>query len=389
MTEEPLASLREQLGHRTRELQVSEERFRNLITRNVDAIVLIDGHGTVRFANPAAERLFQRSADQLVGSVFGFPLLAGETTELDVLGPTGTSAVAEMRVVETEWEGDHALLAVLRDITDRKRVEEERAERIREQAARHEAERALQERDVFLAVASHELKTPISTLSATAQLLKRRLSRTGGLDPDQVQESLKHIDEQSRRLTRLISHLLDVSRLNANRLELDRVRVDLAGLVRDAVSRSQSTTTCHALLLSAPERLEALVDPLRVEQVVTNLLDNACKYSPAGGSIEVELRGVDPTARLSVRDHGVGIPPERRARIFDRFYQAHSEGYLSGMGLGLYISREVVEQHGGRIWVEFPDDGGSRFVVELPLGTPCAVSPPNSNPSAGEPDVGT
>ena len=355
MTEEPLASLREQLGHRTRELQVSEERFRNLITRNVDAIVLIDGHGTVRFANPAAERLFQRSADQLVGSVFGFPLLAGETTELDVLGPTGTSAVAEMRVVETEWEGDHALLAVLRDITDRKRVEEERAERIREQAARHEAERALQERDVFLAVASHELKTPIATLSATAQLLKRRLSRTGGLDPDQ----------------------------------LDRVRVDLAGLVRDAVSRSQSTTTCHALLLSAPERLEALVDPLRVEQVVTNLLDNACKYSPVGGSIEVELRGVDPTARLSVRDHGVGIPPERRARIFDRFYQAHSEGYLSGMGLGLYISREVVEQHGGRIWVEFPDDGGSRFVVELPLGTPCAVSPPNSNPSAGEPDVGT
>jgi signal transduction histidine kinase len=372
MNDRTVASLREQLAQRTRALQVSEERFRNLITRNVDAIVLIDTRGMVRFVNPAAEQLFQRSADQLTGSDFGFPLLVGETTELDVLGPSGTSVVAEMRVVETEWDGEQALLAVLRDITDRKRVEEERAQRIREQAARQQAEQALHERDVFLAVASHELKTPISTLSATAQLLMRRLRREGRLQPERVQEALKRLDEQSHRLTRLVSQLLDVSRLNAASLALQLSRADLAALVRGVVETSQLNTSEHTLNLQAPEHLEAVVDPLRIEQVVTNLLDNACKYSPAGGQVDIELTARNGQARLAVRDHGIGIPPAHRARIFERFYQAHSEGHLSGMGLGLYISREVVQQHGGRIWVEFPDEDGTRFVVELPLGTDLA-----------------
>jgi signal transduction histidine kinase len=111
------------------------------------------------------------------------------------------------------------------------------------------------------------------------------------------------------------------------------------------------------------------VDPLRLEQVVTNLLDNAIKYSPEGGEIEVELAAPDPTAvRLCVRDRGMGIPPDKRARIFDRYYQAHGEGHLSGMGLGLYISRQIVELHGGRIAAEWPPEGGTHFVVTLPVG---------------------
>jgi signal transduction histidine kinase len=115
------------------------------------------------------------------------------------------------------------------------------------------------------------------------------------------------------------------------------------------------------------------VDPLRLEQVVTNLLDNAVKYSPNGGAIKVTLalrRARDTAAdwaELSVRDYGLGIPPEQRGQIFERFYQAHGNGHKSGLGLGLYISRQIVELHGGEICAEFPPDGGTRFVVRLPI----------------------
>ena len=122
------------------------------------------------------------------------------------------------------------------------------------------------------------------------------------------------------------------------------------------------------MTVSAPEALEACLDSLRVEQVLCNLLENAVKYSPDGGRIEVTLSQHGPAAaELSVRDGGLGIPPEKRARIFERFYQAHGEGHRSGLGLGLFISRQIVELHGGEIWAEFPDDGGARFRVRLPL----------------------
>ena len=115
--------------------------------------------------------------------------------------------------------------------------------------------------------------------------------------------------------------------------------------------------------------VKTLVDPLRLEQVLMNLIDNAIRYSPEGGSIEIEVAQPAPDrVRLAVRDHGIGIPPEKRAHIFDRFYQAHAGTHLVGLGLGLYISRQIVELHGGRIEAEFPPDGGTRFVVSLPTG---------------------
>ena len=121
--------------------------------------------------------------------------------------------------------------------------------------------------------------------------------------------------------------------------------------------------------LSAPPGVWAGVDGLRIEQVLINLLDNAIKYSPAGGSIEVEV-DVHPSAsdvvEVAVRDHGLGIPPDKRGQIFERFYQAHADAHTSGMGLGLYISRHIVELHGGDIRLEFPPDGGTRVVVRLP-----------------------
>ena len=203
--------------------------------------------------------------------------------------------------------------------------------------------------------------------------------------------------QQSDRLTDLMERLLDVSRIDARKLVLEKKPTDLTQLVARAAAAAQVTTQTHTLSLrTAPalpdQAVVAMVDSFRIEQVVTNLLSNAIKFSPAGGEIAISLETVEaehvpdaPDApdvpdnagnaasrngalvRLSIRDHGIGIPADRRAHIFERFGQAHSEGHLGGLGLGLYISKQIVEQHAGTIAAEFPEDGGTRFVVSLPM----------------------
>jgi len=223
------------------------------------------------------------------------------------------------------------------------------------------------ERDEFIAVAAHELKTPITSLRLAVQLLRRESERGAALDKEKLRDSLRTIESQSQRLGRLVTELLETVRLRAGRMELDSKQTDVVDLVTKAVRDAQATTTRHKLVLAAPNKLRAKLDPLRFLQVVSNLLDNAIKFSPGGGPIEVELssskRG---PARLAVRDHGVGIPPDDRPHIFERFYQAQSGDQRAGLGLGLYVSRQIVELHGGRIDAEFPEDGGTRIVVTLP-----------------------
>jgi signal transduction histidine kinase len=259
------------------------------------------------------------------------------------------------------------LLGVVTDLTDRKRAEAERA-------ARAQAEAALRLRDEFFSVAAHELKAPITSLRGFAELLLNQFERPEGPDPERVQRTLRTIDRQSVTLARLVGQLLDVARIGAGRLALECEPTDVAALVQRVVAAAQARTQIHTLHVDAPPGLDARIDPLRIEQVLTNLLDNAVKYSPAGGAIEVVLQQLDgATFELSVRDHGLGVEPEKRSRIFERFYQAHEDAFRSGMGLGLYLSRHIVELHGGQIRAEFPDDGGSRFIVRLPFAPSTAA----------------
>ncbi|MBV9894948.1 MAG: PAS domain S-box protein [Chloroflexi bacterium] len=351
-----------------RELEATREQLRNLIERNADAIVVVDQNGVVRFANPAAERLFRQSRQELIGAPLGMPVVVGEITEVDIVGQGDEVGVAEMRVVETEWGGASARLAVLRDITERKRAEQQRELLFQEQVARAQAEEALRERDEFLALASHELKTPAATLSATAQLLHRQLERQGNLEREQLDRALERLQEQSQRLGRLVDRLLDVSRINASRLTIEPEPTNLVALVAEVVAANQLTTSRHTIMVQGPDELQAVVDRDRVTQVVNNLLDNAIKYSPEGGLIEVNLsRTAFDEACLAVRDHGVGIPEDQRDMLFERFYRAHDDDQFSGMGLGLFVTRHVVELHGGSISVDSPPDGGARFTVRVPL----------------------
>lgn len=239
-----------------------------------------------------------------------------------------------------------------------------------EQTARTEAEAAIRVRDDFLGIAAHELKTPVAGLRGSAQLLLRQLERAAGVDPERLRLRLEVIDQQSARLARLVNQLLDVSRLEAGRLILDRAPTDVTALVTDVVSAAQGHTDRHAISVAGDAGIVASVDAFRLEQVVSNLVDNAIKYSPDGGSIQLRVWRPSPDeVAIGVADQGIGIPPEHRDQIFNRFFQAHASGHYSGMGLGLYISQEIIQLHRGRIDVEFPDEGGTRFVVRLPVSS--------------------
>lgn len=229
-----------------------------------------------------------------------------------------------------------------------------------------ESQQATRARDEFISVASHELKTPITSLRGFAQLTLRQLEKSDGFDVQRVRRALEIIDQQSVRLAELVSQLLDISRIEGCRLSLNREITDVGGLIDSVVKIAGAKGTRHALNVRAPAGVLGLVDPLRLEQVITNLIDNAIKYSPEGGAVEIELEADGDWISISVTDHGIGITPEHRQHIFDRYYQAHASHHYGGMGLGLYISREIVSLHGGQIRVESPDQGSTRFVVCLP-----------------------
>jgi PAS domain S-box-containing protein len=231
-----------------------------------------------------------------------------------------------------------------------------------------QAEEAVRIRDEFLSVAAHELKTPVTSLRGFAQLTLRTLEQTGHIDMQRLMRALAVVDQQSEKLTRLVAQLLDVSRFQSGKLALDCRLTDVSRLVIDLARSLQTQSERHDLRTNVPPAVQLYVDSLRMEQVLTNLIDNAIKYSPEGGPVDVELSVNDgERVSISVRDRGIGVPPEHRERIFERFYQADATGHhTAGMGLGLYISHQIVDLHGGELSAEFPDDGGSRFIVTLP-----------------------
>ncbi len=251
--------------------------------------------------------------------------------------------------------------ALLQNVADRAALAIENA-RLYEQAVR-----ALELRDQFLAEAAHELKTPVTGLQLAAQVLATRAAR-GLMDVQVTQELASRIEQQSLKLGRLVTELLDVSRFETGRLVLRPERADLVRLTRTAIDAHQALDQLHPIMFEAPPELMADVDVIRVEQVLVNLLDNARKFSPPETTIEVRVEKVaDRLASISVRDHGVGISEADRERIFERFYQAQAHRQTAGLGLGLFISRQIVELHGGELSVERPPDGGTCFVITLPV----------------------
>jgi signal transduction histidine kinase len=237
-----------------------------------------------------------------------------------------------------------------------------------ERRARAELEEAVRARDEFLSLASHELKTPLTSLMLQTQLGQRRQQRGESLPPESVQRVLDLTARQTQRLSRLVNDMLDISRLSAGKLALEAETFDLAELARDVVARlgpQLSEAQCE-VSVHAAEPVVGTWDRYRLEQVLTNLLTNAARYA-SGKPIEVSVRRLGPGAELRVRDHGRGVAQEDQERIFRKFERAVGSREVSGLGLGLFIVRDIVEMHGGTVRVESEPEQGAAFIVGLPL----------------------
>jgi signal transduction histidine kinase len=248
-----------------------------------------------------------------------------------------------------------AALVVLQDITPLKEAE--------------------QLKDRFIGLVAHELRNPLAALKGFAQTLLRHSHGGKGaiLEPWQ-RESLTEIDIATDRLNRLTEDLLDVVRLQAGRLQLYPESIDLVEITRHIITQLEQSSDRHELtLVTSLPHILAQVDRGRIEQVLMNLITNAIKYSPAGGKVEVtlEVEKGQQEALISIRDYGIGIPHSEQADLFGRFVRAsngQTQG-ISGTGLGLYLSRELITQHEGNIWFESTEGVGSTFFLRLPLST--------------------
>jgi len=319
--------------------------------------------GIVRFVNPAAEILFGSAAESLLGRSFGFPIETGKTADLDILRDGGEIRTAEMNAVETTWEGEHSYLASLRDVTEQKRISKE-LEQIRQQQLRL--------KDEFLSHVSHELRSPLTAIHQFVTILLDGLA--GDLNSEQreyTEIALKNVYQ----LRAMISDLLEITRAETGKLTIEPQCVSIAKVVDETCSTLQKNAAVKGIVLTTdvPNNLPfADADPVRIKQILVNLIDNGIKFTPENGTIFVRARTFDQDPNflcISVIDNGCGISPEDTEKIFDRLYQKEDRisGSRKGLGLGLYICRELVLRHGGKIWVESEIGEGSTFFFTFPV----------------------
>ncbi len=358
-----------------------------------DALVIADDRGVIAYANANAEQLFGWSRQELVGKPIEVLLPAryrvmhqvhragyqgaprkrpmGLGLDLSGLRHDGTEFPAEISLAPITIDDRPCTIAAVRDVAERRKTEE-RARLWRK------AQEEVRERDEFLSIASHELRTPITALQLQLQLLQRATQRIAGEAPGVLAPKLQSLQRQTRRLSLLVNELLDVSRMRLGRLELRYEPADLAEVAREAASQveadvSRSGSRLAYDLAPAPGRY----DRLRVEQVVGNLLVNAGKFGE-GKPVALRVRTDGEFAVLEVSDQGIGIAPEHQARVFERFQRAVPAQHFGGLGLGLYVARQIVEAHGGSIAVTSSAGAGATFTVRLPREPREPLPPPDA-----------
>jgi PAS domain S-box-containing protein len=355
------------------------------------AIFLLDSQGYVLTWNAGAERIKGYTADEITGQHFS----RFYTPEEQAAGRPQRNlrdAATNGRVEDEGWRvradgsrfwADVVITAlhapdgtlrgfakVTRDLTERRAAEERERILIAERRAREASDEALRARDRFLSIAAHELRTPIATVHLAAEAMARAHDQ-GKLDDERLARSLTRLRNASGRLTTLVNELLDVSRLEADRLSFTFKPTDVCELVVEVVERFGDIGQRERLRYQCLSPAIARVDPLRLDQVVTNLVDNALKYSSASDPVDVESGGDEDGVTIRVTDRGIGLDETSRKWLFQPFGRGENAGTAEGIGLGLYISRHIVETHGGRIDASSPGPGrGTTFEVWLPRTGP-------------------
>jgi PAS domain S-box-containing protein len=397
-----ISALNEAWHRETTKVLESEERLRVTLTSIGDAVITTDNEGRVVHLNAVAQSLTGWSASDAVGrrleDVF---VIVNEETRRPAANPVQrvlnegviTSLANHTLLVAKDGreipvedsaapirmaDGIVGVILVFRDVTQRRQDERERDilhareknARMQAEAARVTAEEANRMKDSFLATLSHELRTPLQSILSYVYLL-----RSGALTRERSVEVLDAVQRSAKVQTRLIESLLDLSRIEAGKLDLRMEHLDLAKIVSAAVDvvRPEAESKQQMIDIVLPAQPLGIVgDPARLQQVVWNLVANAVKFTPPNGRIEIRLQQCDASAQLRVVDNGQGIDPHFLPHVFERFSQSsRTSDYGSrGLGLGLAIVRELVKAHGGTVEAESPGEGqGSSFTVTLPLSS--------------------
>jgi two-component system, OmpR family, phosphate regulon sensor histidine kinase PhoR len=360
---ETLNQMTDQLRTKINELSEDRAQLLAMLTSMVEGVMVLDCRGRILQINPALERMFDVSRTEIRGQisteVLAHPELnslittiltnrAGQEAEI-VLMPGGRCLHIETSVAGCERENEACAVLVFHDITELRRLENIRKD--------------------FVANVSHELRTPLTSIKGYVEALL-----DGGKDdPDTAVNFLTIILKQSDRLNLILEDLLELSKIESGRISFKEDPLDLRSLIERTLSmiKPLADKKGHRLVSRVDDRLPPIAgDEGRLAQVLTNLLDNAVKYTPEQGTITVAARSLpDQTVEFTVTDTGLGIPDQDRPRVFERFYRVDKarSRELGGTGLGLAIVKHIVEGHGGQVWVEAHPPQGSRFVVRLPV----------------------
>ena len=379
-------------GHETiDELIRGEVAFRLLVDAVQDyAIFLLSPEGRVLTWNRGAARIKGYAADEIIGqhfSVFYTPEERAAERPMSLLGlaaehgrfedegwrvrKDGTWFWADVIVTALRDENGvpYAYAKVTRDLTERRASEERQRQLLAEQGARAAAEKALVARDRFLSIASHELKTPIASLRLAAESLL--LAKDAGrLSEKRLATGLGRIVTASQRLGALVAELLDISRLTAGVLPINRAPTDVRAVAIEVIDRFADAGFGGRIRLTAPPRVEIQADASRLDQVLTNLIDNALKYSEPPADVEVTIDTLPDGVEIIVADRGMGISDATAGRMFEAFGRGESVDHVQGMGLGLHISHQIIDRHGGSLTAAARTDGpGAVFTVRIPSST--------------------
>jgi PAS domain S-box-containing protein len=347
----------------------SPEYLAAIVDSSDDAIIGKTLDGTIVSWNPGAERIYGYRAEEVIGRSISILVPADHPDELPVILERLRKGerIDHYETVRLHKDGKRITVSVtISPVRDEAGRIVGASAVARDITAQQEAiKEAMRLREEFISIAAHELRTPLATVLARLQLAERRLSRPA-VDLPTVLRDIVLVRQSTERFRALLDRLLDISRISSGRLELEKADTDVAELVR-SVSSAFAETSGHLIRVDSPQPPEATrasLDAVRMDEVITNLLDNALKYGGPSDPIDVDVRADGARVSFAVRDRGPGIAPDQRERIFQPFERGDTK--MPGVGLGLHVSREIVLLHGGTIAVEAPADGGARFVVTLP-----------------------
>ena len=349
----------------------SKVNYELLVKAAADAIVAVDGLGRIIMWNPAAEKMFGYRQAEAIGMMFFGVIITAEQLEdyrnavaKAVRKKSGSGSTVELRsrrkngeefpieltsiprqMIKGRLSADTTATLIIRDITERKKIE--------------------QMKDDFIGMVSHEIKTPLTVINGALRVMEHP-----GLSESETSELLQDAVSSANTMSGIIDNLLELSRFQANRLELNLQDADVAAIAGEVIKKLKGTSEIHRLKLVSPEGLpQVKVDSLRLERILFNLVENAIKYSPGGGEISISITMKGKELVFCVNDQGPGISPENQRKLFQSFEQLNMPRRLAiqGVGLGLKVCRTLVEAHGGRIWVESEPGKGSRFCFTLPV----------------------